>query len=110
MDINALLVRLAATRGEGIPVFHKNFDGNISDAKISHDLISSFSDLKVTKGIIIDDGGMTSAANTTTLKAKGWDAICGVKSSDKFKNIHRKQVDRPSFVNIKLKKKHYNSE
>ncbi len=94
-------IGLAVTRGEGIPVFHKTFDGNISDSKTLHDLISSFSDLKVTKGIIIYDRGITSAANIVALKAKGWETICGVKSSDKLKSIHRKHVDRPSLVNIK---------
>jgi len=94
-------IGLAVTRGEGIPVFHKTFDGNISDSKTLHDLITSFSTLKVRKGIIIYDRGITSAANIVDLKAKGWETICGVKSSVKLKAIHRKHVERSSLVNIK---------
>ncbi len=90
-------IGLAVTRGEGIPVFHKTFDGNIADSKTLHDLITSFSDLKVTKGLIIYDRGITSSA----IKAKGWETICGVKSSDKLKAIHQRHVDRSNLINIK---------
>jgi len=94
-------IGLAVTRGEGIPVFHKTFDGNISDSRTLHDLISSFSDLKVKKGVIIYDRGITSTANIVELKAKGWETICGIKSSEKLKNILREQVDQANLINIK---------
>ena len=71
-------IGLGVTRDEGIPVFHKTFDGNIADARTLQDLITTFRRYDLRTGTIIYDRGVTSAKNVSYVKALMWDTICGI--------------------------------
>jgi hypothetical protein len=53
-------IGLAVTLEEGIPLFHKVFDGNISDSRTLHDLITTFASYGLRPGTILCDRGITS--------------------------------------------------
>jgi transposase len=68
-------IGLGVTKTDGIPIFHKTFDGNISDSRTLHDLITSFKKYKITSGIIVYDRGITSANNIKEVKRLKWDTV-----------------------------------
>ena len=71
-------IGLGVTQNEGIPVFHKTFDGNIADARTLQDLITTFRRYDLKTGTIIYDRGITSARNVADIKALRWETICGI--------------------------------
>jgi transposase len=71
-------IGLGVTQDEGIPVFHKTFDGNVADSRTLQDLITSFGRYQLKSGTIIYDQGITSGRNIADIKALHWDTICGV--------------------------------
>ena len=76
-------IGLAVTLKHGFPVFHKTYDGNISNIKIFKDMIV---ELKY-RGFssIIIDRGMYSLSNVRTLERIGMKGIVGVKKTQFFK-------------------------
>ena len=56
-------IGLGVTKSEGIPLFHKVFDGNIHDSKTLHDLITSLLAFKIKDGLLVFDRGITSKQN-----------------------------------------------
>ena len=56
-------IGLGVTQDEGIPVFHKTFDGNIADARTLQDLITTFRRYDLKSGTLIYDRGITSGKN-----------------------------------------------
>lgn len=83
-------IGLAVTKDEGIPVFHKTFDGNIHDSKTFQDVITSFGqyDLKPS-GLCVYDRGITSGRNILDIKALKWDTLCGVAFNAKLEKLWR---------------------
>ena len=71
-------IGLGVTLQEGIPVFHKTFDGNIGDSRTLHDLITTFRGYGLASGTIIYDRGVTSGRNIAEMKALKWETIGGV--------------------------------
>jgi transposase len=71
-------IGLAVTLKEGIPLFHKVFDGNISDSRTLHDLITTFASYGLRPGTILCDRGITSARNVKDMKDLGWNTIGGL--------------------------------
>jgi transposase len=94
-------VGLGVTQKEGIPVFHKTYDGNTPDSRTLRDLISSFEHYRIKSGIIIFDRGITSGSNIRLIKQLGWDTICGVKSDRKLKEETRSLLKRGKLIDIK---------
>lgn len=47
-------IGLGVTRDEGIPMFHKVFDGNISDSRTLRDMVCMFKKYKVRSGAIVE--------------------------------------------------------
>jgi len=83
-------IGLAVTKEEGIPVFHKTFNGNIHDSRTFQDVITSFAqyDLKP-GGLCIYDRGITSGRNLLDVKALKWDTLCGVAFNPKLERLWR---------------------
>lgn len=83
-------IGLAVTKEEGIPVFHKTFDGNIHDSRTFQDVITSFGqyDLKP-GGLCIYDRGITSGRNLLDVKALKWDTLCGVAFNPRLERLWR---------------------
>lgn len=83
-------IGLAVTKEEGIPVFHKTFNGNIHDSRTFQDVITSFAqyDLKP-GGLCIYDRGITSGRNLLDVKALKWNTLCGVAFNPKLERLWR---------------------
>ncbi len=94
-------IGLGVNQKDGVPIFHKTFDGNISDSRTLHDLITSFNQYKINSGLMIYDRGITSASNVKELKRLKWDTVCGVASNDKLKKIARKLIRKGKLTDIK---------
>lgn len=102
-------IGLGVTRKDGIPIFHKTFNGNISDSRTLHDLITSFAQYKITSGVIVYDRGITSGSNIKQVKKLNWDTICGLSSNNTLKNITRKIISKNKLIDIKKRIKLNNS-
>jgi transposase len=82
-------IGLGVTQEEGIPVFHKTFDGNISDSRTLHDLITSFGRYDLKPGTIIYDRGTISGKNVADIKALNWETIGGLPLTEPVKMFWR---------------------
>jgi transposase len=89
-------IGLGVTQSEGIPIFHKTFDGNIADARTLHDLITTFRRYKLKAGTIIYDRGITSGRNVADIKALEWDTICGVPLTESLQKFWRPVIQQKS--------------
>jgi transposase len=94
-------IGLGVTKEDGIPIFHKTFNGNISDSRTFHDLITSFKKYNIRSGIIIYDRGITSGNNIKYVKKLKWDTICGLAANNKLKEIARKIILENKLIDIK---------
>ena len=90
-------IGLAVTKEEGIPIFHKTFEGNIFDARILGDFLQGLKDLNVKHVTLIWDRGVTSETNIIDAKKTGFEVICGLA----IKQDVQKKVDE--FINQKDK-------
>jgi transposase len=93
-------VGLGVTKAEGIPMFHKVFDGNIHDAKTLQDLITSFRQYRVHSGLIIYDRGIMSAQNVRDIKELNWNTLCGLPLHGKLKEFLRSLIAQKEFIQI----------
>jgi transposase len=82
-------IGLGVTQKEGIPVFHKTFDGNVADSRTLHDLITTLSCYKLKRGTIVYDRGITSGRNIADIRALKWETVCGVPLTDSLKKVWR---------------------
>lgn len=82
-------IGLGITMEEGIPLFHKVFDGNVHDSRTFQDLITSFRRYDIKAGLVIYDRGITSGRNLSDVKALKWDTLCGVAFNEKLKALWR---------------------
>jgi len=94
-------IGLGVTKDEGIPIFHKTFDGNIHDTKTLHDLISSFGYYGIQRGIVIYDRGITSAQNVADIGKLQWNSLCGVPLKGNLKSFIRKMKTNKNIMDIK---------
>ncbi len=85
-------IGLARTQKEGIPVFHKTFNGNIHDSKALFSLIKSFSSYNLRSGVFVSDRGVTSRQNIEGIKGLGWNSLCGLPLKDREKKVLRKAL------------------
>ncbi len=86
-------VGLGVTQVEGIPLFHKVFDGNVHDARTLHDLVTLFASYGLEPGLFIYDRGITSGRNIKDIKHLSWDTLCGVPLNDALKKFWRPYAD-----------------
>ena len=94
-------IGLGVTKEEGIPVFHKTFDGNIHDSKTLHDLITTFARYDMKSGTLIDDRGITSGRNIADIQALNWDTVCGLALSKTVKDFWRPLIQESSRLQLK---------
>jgi hypothetical protein len=71
-------IGLGVGLNEGLPVFNKVFDGNISDSRTLHDLITAFRSYGRRLGSILFDGGISLARNVERMADLGWHTIGGL--------------------------------
>ena len=87
-------IGLGVTQAEGIPVFHKTFDGNIADSKTLHDLITTFAGYDMKSGTIVYDRGITSGRNIADIKALEWETVCGVPLTESVQEFWRPVIKK----------------
>jgi transposase len=94
-------IGLGVTKTDGIPLFHKVFDGNIHDARTLRDLVSQVGLYHLKSGTIIYDRGIVSARNVLDLKGLGWATLCGLPIKGKLKTTLRPLMDETRLVQLK---------
>ena len=94
-------IGLAVTEEEGIPIFHKTFEGNIFDSKIMKGMMAMFYDLNIKDVFMVWDRGVTSEENITDAKHAGFEVICGLAIKQNVKKHVDKIKETKSFLNLK---------
>src|SRR6516164_8066610 len=82
-------IGLAVTQKEGLPLFHKVFDGNVHDSRTLRDLSTQFGDYRLGTGLFIDDRGSLSKRNVKDIQDLHWDTLCGVPLNPALKKFWR---------------------
>ena len=83
-------IGLAVTKEEGIPIFHKTFEGKIFDARILKDFLEGLEDLNVKNVTLVWDRGVTSEDNILEAQKAGFNVICGLAIKQ---NVKKKVED-----------------
>ena len=93
-------IALATTQKEGIPVFHKTFNGNIHDSKTLSDISYSLDKFKIRSGLLIYDKGIVSEKNLNLIGELGWHTLCGLPLREKEKSVIRRALKRDDLSQI----------
>jgi transposase len=94
-------IGLGVTKDEGIPIFHKTFDGNIHDSRTLQDLITTFRRYHLKSGTIIYDRGITSGRNIADIQALNWGTICGMPLTESVKAFWRPVIQKSKRLDLK---------
>lgn len=94
-------IGLVVTRKEGIPVFHKTFNGNIHDARTLQEILPFLKRYNIKNKFIVYDRGIPSKSNLIDVKKLHWETICGLAIRNDLKPIVRKIMKQKNLVNIK---------
>ena len=93
-------IGLGLTRKDGVPLFHKTFDGNVHDVRTLQAVIPLFKEYKVKNGFFVYDRGIPSKENLSEVKKLGWETICGIPIREYLKPVVRRTLKRKNFVNF----------
>ena len=93
-------IALVTTQKEGVPVFHKTFDGNIHDSRTLMNILDHFSENKIRPSLLVYDRGIVSEKNLISSMKIGLDTLCGLPLREKEKGLIRKFVKKNSINNI----------
>ena len=93
-------VGLGVTQEEGLPLFHKVFDGNVGDARTLQDLITLFGRYELGPGLFIYDRGIISGRNLMDIKRLRWDTLCGVPLNAALKKFWRPWAEPAKLVQL----------
>lgn len=92
-------IGLGVTFEQGIPIFHKVFDGNIHDSKTLRDIITTFQNYNIRRGIFVFDRGVTSKVNLYEIKKTlKWDVLCGLALNFSLKQTLRTTLKTENIV------------
>jgi hypothetical protein len=80
-------VGLAVTQGEGIPVLHKVYEGNIFDARTLPDILINLRDKKMRQVSLVWDRGVSSKMNIQEAKGMGFEVLCGLPLKAGLKKV-----------------------
>lgn len=94
-------IGLGVTRKDGIPLFHKTFDGNIHDSRTLQAVLPLFKEYNIKEGFFVYDRGIPSKENLLDVKNLGWQTICGLPIREDLKPLVRKIIKQKSLVNLK---------
>jgi len=94
-------IGLAVTEDEGIPIFHKTFEGNIFDSIIMNDMMTMFHDLNIRDVFMVWDRGVTSEENIIDAKRTGFEVICGLAIKQNVQKYVDKIIKNESFLKLK---------
>lgn len=102
-------IGLAVTKPEGIPIFHKTFDGNIGDSRTLKDVLVNLKENKFEDNIIVWDRGSQSQNNVKTAKNLGFEVVCGLSLNDRLKKEVNEVYSNKNFTSFKNRIKLENS-
>jgi transposase len=85
-------IGLAVTKEDGIPIFHRTFDGNVHDAKTLQVMMGALRRYGIKAGMLVYDRGITSGDNIADAKGLKWDTLCGVPIQDHIKRFWRQPL------------------
>jgi len=94
-------IGLGITKKNGIPMFHKVFDGNIHDSKTLQELIFHLKYYHVKSGLLIYDRGISSARNIKDIKGLSCDTLCGLPIKGALKETLRPLIEQENFIQLK---------
>jgi transposase len=94
-------IGLGVTQKEGVPVFHKTYEGNIHDSRTFQDAITLFEDYKIKDGMVVFDRGIPSEKNCKDVEALGWRVLCGLKADGGLKSFVSPILKNKSFLDLK---------
>lgn len=98
-----LQIGLAVTQKEGLPLFHKVFDGNVHDARTLQDLVTEFRSYHLGPGLFIYDRGIVSGRNLKDIKRLHWDTLCGVPLHPSLKTFWRPWADPQQLMQLRYR-------
>ena len=92
-------IGLGVTFEQGIPIFHKVFNGNIHDSKSLRDIVTTFQGYHIRRGLFVFDRGITSKVNLYEIKKiLKWDVLCGLALNVSLKNTLRSIIKTEKVV------------
>lgn len=94
-------IGLGVTQLDGIPLFHKVFDGNIHDSRTLSDSLSSFKEYGIKNGLIIFDRGISSKENQKEIFNLSWKVLCGIPLNSALKSLLTEMIGTHKFVDYK---------
>ena len=80
-------IGLAVTKEDGIPIFHKVFEGNIFDSKTLPDILLHLKRHEIKNVCIVWDRGVSSKLNIREAKEMGFNVLCGLALKTGLKKI-----------------------
>jgi transposase len=93
-------IGLGVTQAEGLPLFHKVFDGNVHDARTLQDLVRAFRRYQLGPGLFIYDRGIVSGRNIKDIKRLRWDTLCGMPLNEGLKKFWRPWADPQQLMQL----------
>lgn len=91
-------IGLGVTQLEGVPIFHKVFDGNTNDSRTFQDVITHFESYGVSEGVFVFDRGISSEQIQERIKDLKWKVICGLRLTKGLKEIVGPLVKKNDFL------------
>lgn len=95
-------IGLAITKEEGIPIFHKVFEGNIFDSKTLPDILLHLNSQEIKGVCIVWDRGVSSKLNIGEAKGMGFDVLCGLALKPGLKKVVDKVLEE-NIVSMKYR-------
>ncbi len=80
-------IGLAITKEDGIPIFHKVFEGNIFDSKTLPDILLHLRRHEIKHVCLVWDRGVSSKLNIREARGMGFDVICGLALKMALKKV-----------------------
>ena len=100
MQNKLIQIALVTTQKEGIPLFHKIFNGNIHDSRTLSDILEYFPKSDIRLGLIVYDRGIVSENNLSSAMKVGIDTLCGLPLRNKEKKVVRSFLKKKSINSI----------
>lgn len=91
-------IGLGVTKDEGIPLFHKIYDGNVHDCRTFQDAITAFGEYKINNGLIVFDRGISSHKNQNDILRLQWKVLCGLSLNNALKRALRGLIAHEDFL------------
>jgi len=80
-------IGLAVTQEEGLPIFHKVYEGHIFDARTLPDILRELEDQEVKDVCLVWDRGVSSGLNIREAKSLGFEVLCGLPLKGGLKKV-----------------------